>query len=81
MTIRKLIKQLKLHRANKIILFLGPEGKCENLGGLYYNECSDRLFFGSKKDITITVSELISLLQQYGDGIETYLEWLSRKSQ
>ncbi len=73
MTIRKLLKELKKHDANKIVRFLGPKGKFEDLGRLWYGIDTDHLFFKSKENTTMTVGKLISLLQEYSDGIETYL--------
>ena len=51
MTIRKLLKELKKHDANKIVLFFGPEGKFENLGELHYSEYLDILFLIPRKII------------------------------
>ena len=72
MTIRKLLRKLRKHDGNKIVRFIGFKG-VEDLGKLSYNGYNDVVFFYSKKNVTITVGELILLLQMYSDGIETYL--------
>ena len=73
MTIRKVLRELRKHDTNKIVRFLGPEGKFEDLGGFWYGIDTDFLLFKSKENTTITVGKLISLLQMYSDGIVTYL--------
>ena len=73
MIIRKLLRELRKHKTDKVVRFFGPEGKFEDLGKLSYIEGADFLLFKSKEKTTITVEKLISLLQIYCDGIETYL--------